>query len=131
MALAGALLGGGGLAALVRAKVQNRVDERTQLSAEQVQFREHMRAEIARLDERSRNLESRNQKLEEQVLSLTIQNSKQADQIEDLKKENETATRQLATTNAKNDFLERENNDLRRENQRLREKLPQRIEVTE
>jgi HD-GYP domain-containing protein (c-di-GMP phosphodiesterase class II) len=129
--LAVGLLGGGGLSALWRARGQNRTDERTQLSTEQLQFREHMRAEIARLDERSRNLETRNQALEERVLTLTIQNENQAHQIKELTEDKEASALQLKMVSGQKDFLERENNELRRENLRLRERLPTRTEVTE
>jgi hypothetical protein len=149
--------GGGGIAALLRARGQNKVDLSAQLTNEQVKFREHMASEIARLDTAHAAAEKRGDELAalqqegvkaiaklqqqnsdqaEQIKTLTRQNNDQATQIAELRTQNEQILSEKAqaihiaqvATSAK-EFLERENGELRREVQRLKEQLPPRIEV--
>ncbi len=152
-----AILGGGGIAALLRSIGQNRVDFRNQLTQEQISFRADMRAEIARLDAKLADSERRNDLLEAtqhehigqisalqqqnkeqaiQIERLVVQNAKQADQIsqqaaviDQLTGEKAQAVNDAQKAIAARDFLERENGELRRECERLRIKLPPRAEV--
>lgn len=153
----GSLLGGGGLAALLRARSQNRVDERAQLTTEQQSFRQSMAEQIARLQAQLDGGAKRNDVLEqelrtlgkelaalqktnefqaqqlhdqaEQITVLRTQNATQAQQIAALTEEKAGIVQRLQAEVLKSDFLTRENNELRHEVQRLREKLPLRTET--
>lgn len=145
-----------GLAAYVRARGQNRVDDRRLTLDEQIAFRADMRGEIAALRTKIAELEKSKDATElvsaeqgKQLTALEVKNSYQAEQlaaqateIRALREQNAQQAAQIAAltderaaylerlkiAEAKNDFMERENGDLRRENQRLREKLPLRTE---
>lgn len=151
------LLGGGGLVALLRVRTQNRVDERTQLSSEQVSFRQSMAAELAEVRAENRTTASRNDTLEkelreqgkllaaleerdaqkteqlklqaQQILELKTQNAAQAQQLTQLTEEKAKMTQKLAIVQAQYEFVERENGELRRENERLRSLLPVRVDL--
>lgn len=154
-----ATLGGmTGLAAFVRARGQNRIDDRRQLSDEQIAFRQTMAAELAavrqqardttadndkletrlnetvglsqRLLERSEAQEKRIREQEEQIAALRAQNAQQAQQIAALTEERAAYIEQLSIAKSRAEFLEREVNTLRTENTRLRDKLPARTEET-
>ncbi len=157
IAVVGLLGGSGGLAAYLRARGENRNDERSQLTTEQIAFRQALAAEltalrvqVAELDKskdaledkaaeqgkqiavltRENEYQARETKLQaEQIGLLRDQNAKQASQIAALTEENTSTTQRLAIVTAQKDFIEKENNDLRREVERLREKLPARIEA--
>lgn len=145
----GGLVGGaGGLAALLRARSQNKVDERTQLSAEQQAFRRDMAAELATLRtamgalvQDKEKLETRLDEQREQLVELRTLDRVKTSQIEQLQARNSTLEqtvaaqqqqiktldeqkssieKQLLNMTASRDFLERENTQLRRENELLR-----------
>ena len=146
-----------GLAAYVRAKGQNTYDDRSQLTQEQQAFRAAMAAELAALRQQVIGVEARNDTLEaetrrqgELIAALTAQKDYQekqlkgqAEQIDSLRTQNMTQAAQIAAlteekagyaqrvqiAEAQKDFLSRENTQLRQENQRLRERLPARIET--
>lgn len=154
-----AMLTGGGLAGLIRARSQNRVDERAQLTTEQQSFRQSMAEQLARLQTKIDDGEKRNDVLElelrtlgkdlaalqttnayqerqlheqaQQIADLRTQNATQAAQIAALTEEKASVVQRLQAEVLKSDFLTRENNELRHEVQRLREKLPQRTEASE
>lgn len=152
-----ATLGGmTGLAAFVRARGQNKVDDRRQLTDEQIAFRQAQAADLAsirqqlrdgeadkdklevrlnetiavsnRLLERSETQERRIKEQEEQIAALRSQNAQQAQQIAALTEERAAYLEQLSIAKSRAEFLEREVNALRIENQRLRDKLPARVE---
>lgn len=151
MALAGILIGGGGLAALWRTRNQNRVDDRRQLTEEQAAFRRDMAEQLAALRTQVAELSRRNDVLEDDakkqaVLTARLEQTnetqagqllRQAEQIRELEKTNTTLeTRLLELVDEKaalisrvtalqltKDVLERENNDLRREVATLRGRL--------
>jgi hypothetical protein len=154
-----ALVGGfGGLGALLRARGQNRVDQSAQLTNEQVKFREHMAGEIGRLDQALAAAEKRGDDLAalvqqgtKDIAALQQQNLDQAKQIDKLTAQNTAQAAQIAeqailieqitgekakaihdaqVATSTKEFLERENGELRREVQRLKEQLPARIEVS-
>jgi len=154
----GGLLGGGGIAALIRARSQNRVDERAQLTTEQQSFRQSMAEQIAGLRVQLTDGAKRNDGLEqelrtqgkelaalgtkneyqerqlheqaEQIADLRTQNATQAQQIAALTEEKAVVIQRLQAEVLKNDFLTREINELRHEVSRMREKLPVRAEAT-
>lgn len=152
-----------GLAGLVTAiatwyrnRRSSQIDDRTQLSNEQVAFRQAMAAELAALRTEITNLRVANDKLEAQQLeSVRVQERQsikleiaeerikaQRDRIEALERENATlqvAVAQGTDERAKlahaaqmaastKEFLERENASIRTENERLRGLLPPRID---
>jgi chromosome segregation ATPase len=152
-----ATLGGmTGLAAFVRARGQNRVDDRRQLTDEQIALRQSMREQFAevrqqlrdseadkdkleaqlletaalsqRLLERSEAQEKRIKEQEAQIAALCTQNAQQAQQIAALTEERAAYIEQLSIAKSRAEFLEREVNTLRTENTRLRDKLPARTE---
>lgn len=152
-----ATLGGmTGLAAFVRARGQNKVDDRRQLTDEQIALRQSMREQFAEVRQQLRDSESDKDKLEaqlhettalsnrllersdaqekrikdqeEQIAVLRAQNAQQAHQIDTLTEERAAHIERLGIAETKADFLERENNVIRAENARLREKLPIRTE---
>lgn len=155
----GGIGGLSGIGAYVRAHGQNRVDDRRALTEEQQQFRQAMAAELGSLRQLARDLETDKDKLEsrlndtvklserllersesqerrikdqdDQIIVLRTQNAEQAHQIAALTEERAAYIERLKIAEAKNDFMERENGELRREVQRLREKLPARVDVTE
>lgn len=149
-------LGGlGGWAAFIRARGQNRVDDRAQLTSEQQDFRKSMaeqlsalRTQVGESDRRNDVLEresreqgeriavlsSRNEYQErelkaqaEQIVMLRTQNAQQAVQIAALTEEKASVIQRLQTTEAKYTFVERENNELRQEITRLHKQLPARM----
>jgi Tfp pilus assembly protein PilP len=133
--------------------------ERSQLSTEQAEFRAAMAAQLARLDAQVAEQSRRNDALEiqglehvKQIAVLERDKDVQAHQIANLQRQNEGQGKQiteqhariealteekaqiiqrLQVAEAKADFLERENNQLRQENLRLRERLPTRVEVSD
>jgi chromosome segregation ATPase len=139
----GLVAGGGGLVALYRARTQNRVDERRQLTEEQIAFRSAMAAELATLRAQTAALAGDKDKLEsqmyeqgralerlkfldeqktEQIQKLQAQNAEQAAQLaaqqrelEGLRDEKAAVVQQLTIITATKEFLERENGALRRE----------------
>ena len=170
-----ALLGGGGVAAFLRSRGQNKADlmnaltaERSALAKEQADYRAAITAEIATIrqrealqDQREEAQERRNQELstavsertreigglQAQVGGLQAQVNVQTDRIRELEalyrasiednaklsarldqieKERAAAVQRLQTEMATREFLERENNDFRKENERLRGQLPPR-----
>lgn len=150
-----ATLGGmTGLAAFVRARGQNRVDDRKQLSDEQIAFRQTMAEQLAAIRQQLRDSETDKDKLEaqlhetvalsnrllersetqercikeqnEQIAALRAQNAQQAQQIAALTEERAAYIEQLSIAKSRAEFLEREVNTLRTENTRLRDKLPTR-----
>lgn len=159
IAMVGLLGGSGGLAAYLRARGQNRNDERSQLTTEQIAFRQALAIELTALRAQVTELDKSKDALEdkaaeqgkqiavlskeneyqarsiaaqaEQIGRLSDQNAKQASQIAALTEENVSATQRLAIVTAQKDFLEKECNELRMEVQRMRVLLPVRIEVTE
>ncbi len=146
-----------GWATIVRARGQNKNDERSQLTTEQVSYRQSLRedmailrAQVAELDKskdaleaiaaeqgkqiavlsRENEYQAREMRAQaEQISALHDQNGKQASQIAALTEENTSTTQRLAIVTAQKDFIEKENNELRREVERLREKLPARTEA--
>lgn len=149
IAAAGGLVGGaGGLAALLRARSQNKVDERGQLSAEQQAFRRDMAAELATLRTSVGSLALDKDKLEllladqgkllerlktldeiksQQIEQLQTRNSTleqtvaaQQQQITQLREQKDLVERQLLQVTSAREFLEREVSQLRRENELLR-----------
>lgn len=148
IAMMGAAGGGAGVAQYLRARGQNRVDERGQLTEEQRAFREDMRAEIARLDQKNADTEKRNDVLEaaqlesvRQIAALQSQNTEQGRQIEEqgrqlvaqqqqigaqrqqiesLISEKAALANEAFKASATARFLEKENNALRLENAQLR-----------
>jgi chromosome segregation ATPase len=157
--LVGLFGGGTGLAALYRARAQNRVDERKQLSEEQVLFRQSMAEQLSALRTQLLEVEKRNDVLEtetrdqgkqlaalqtkneyqeqriqeqaEQIAGLRQQNATQAAQIAALTEEKAGVVQRLQVETAQRQFLERENGDLRRELDRLRTKLPNRVDLSD
>ncbi len=158
VALLAAVLGGGGVAGWLRARGQNQTDGRAQLASEQEAYRRQLGEQIARLQTRIDESEKRNDVLEQelrtqgkdlaalqttnayqerqlheqaaQIGELRTQNATQAQQLAALTEEKAGVVQRLQAEVLKNDFLTRETNDLRREIQRMREKLPARIEST-
>jgi chromosome segregation ATPase len=156
--LAIALLTGGGLSTLIRARSQNRVDERAQLTTEQQSFRQSMAEQIAGLRVQLADGAKHNDGLEQelrgqgkelaalatkndyqerqlreqaqQIADLRTQNATQAAQIAALTEEKAGVTQRLQAEVLKSDFLTRENNELRHEITRLREKPPMRGDTT-
>lgn len=144
----GFLAGGGGLVAFYRARSQNRVDERTQLSKEQADFRAAMAAELSALRTQVTAQLALNDKLEslvaeqgrtierltvhdevktQQIAELRGQNAEllaklndQSNQIAVLQNDKAQAVDRARTLELKVGVLERENNDLRGEVNRLR-----------
>lgn len=142
------LFGGGTLAALLRARTQNRVDERKQLTDEQTAFRRDMAEQLAALRTQVAELSRRNDDLERDAKEqaklgarLEQTNTFQADQLKhqaeqirelertntaleqrllDLVDEKAQLAQRLTALQLTKDVLERENNDLRRENATLR-----------
>jgi chromosome segregation ATPase len=157
LAVVGLLGGSGGIAAYLRARGQNRNDERSQLTTEQIAFRQALaveltalRAQVAELDKSKDGLEAQTAEQGKQIAVLTRENEYQArdmkaqaeqigvlhdqdakktSQIEKLTEENASTTQQLKIEIAKNNFLEKENNELRREVERLKKQKPARVEV--
>lgn len=147
------------MVAILRARTQNRVDERTQLSSEQISFRQSMATELAEVRAENRGTAARNDTLEkelrdqgkllaaleerdaqktkqlelqaQQILELKNQNAGQAQQLATLTEEKAQMIQQLSIVQAKYEFVERENGELRRENERLRTQLPVRVEIGE
>jgi chromosome segregation ATPase len=147
---------GGGLVAFYRARSQNRVDERAQLQKEQAEFRQALSGELGALRGQVQQLAATNDKLEStvneqgrelerlrtldevktgQIQRLQSQNSEQgrqlaeqATQIQALTDEKAQMIQRLQVSESQRTFLERENGQLRQENQRLREKLPPRLD---
>lgn len=156
VALIVAGLGGGGIGALLRAPVQNRVDERAQLTVEQQAFRREMAEQLAALRTQQTESDRRNDELEkeareqgkqiavlssrneaqqqqlkdqaEQIVLLRNQNAQQAVQIAALTEEKATVVQRLQVAEAKFDFVSKENNELRQEITRLHKLLPVRTE---
>lgn len=147
----GVLGGLGGLAALWRARSQNKVDRgRLKLDREEG-FRDHLLQEVARLSGLVQSLDQSKDKLEEkhvdvirelsrlqerddqkrrQIEALQGQNKELAARVDeqdrtiaDLTNQRATALDRLQVAQAKSEFLERENNELRLENHRLRERV--------
>lgn len=155
--LGGGLLTGAG--AFLRARGQNRIeaakqqtDDRTLLFKDTREWLAYQDAQIASLIARNGTLEARlltqgekqaahsaeiealqrqDREKTAQITRLQEQNTQQAAQIATLTEENASTTQRLKVEIAKGEFLERECNDLRRENERLRTLLPPRFEVTE
>lgn len=150
-AAVGVLGGLGGLAALWRARSQNRVEAgRLRLDRESG-FRDHLLQEVARLSALVQTLDQGKDKLEEkhvevvrelsrlqerdaqksqQIEALQAQNAllvarvdEQDKTIADLTNQRATALDRLQVAQAKSEFLERENNELRLENHRLRQRV--------
>lgn len=146
------LVGGlGGFTALLRARSQNRVDERTQLSKEQTDFRALMHAEIGRLSALTTTLSTDKDKLEERLAEqgrlierlttldevkerniaelqklnaeLTQRVTSQQTEIEALREEKARVVQQLTVAQATKELLERENNIIRLEASGLRTQL--------
>lgn len=166
-----ALLGGGGVAAWLRSRGQNKADlmnaltaERVALAKEQADYRAAITAEIATIrqreavqDQREESHERRNQELsaslsdrvreigglqaqvkvqDERIRELDTlyrasieDKAKLAARIDQIEAERASAIQRLQTEMATRQFLERENNEIRKENERLRAQLPPR-EVT-
>lgn len=131
-------------------------DERTQLSNEQIAFRQAMATELGALRAEINNLRTANDKLEAQQLeSVRVQERQavklevaedriksQRERIEALERENATLTAAVAQGTderaklahaaqmavSTKEFLERENAAIRTENERLRGLLPPRAE---
>ncbi len=143
-----------GWATIVRARGQNKNDERSQLTTEQVSYRQSLRedmailrAQVAELDKskdaleaisaeqgkqiavlsRENEYQAREMRAQaEQISALHDQNGKQASQIATLTEERQQHISRLAVVTAQKDFLEREVNELRTEVQRLQGQLPPR-----
>lgn len=157
MALVAAIGGLAGVAAYIRARGQNKYDERSQLSEEQQKFRQAMFEQLGVLRTQVQEVEKRNDVLEtegrrqaemiaglstkneyqerqlslqaEQIQTLREQNVRQAEQIAALTEEKAAYAQRVQIAEAKANFLERENNELRREVNRLKAKLPPRNEA--
>lgn len=156
IAVVGLLGGSGGIAAYLRARGQNRTDDRRALTEEQASFRQAMAAELAALRQKVNDLEKgkdavevqaadqgkqiaalevrnayQEQQIEKQageIAALKVQNTEQAGQIATLTTERQEYLTRLKIAETRADVLERECNDLRNENMRLRSKLPPRTE---
>jgi len=81
-------------------------------------------AEIAELQRQDREKTA-------QLTALTEQNTRQAAQIASLTDERQQYIERLKVSETKAGFLERENNELRSENARIRALLPVRVEISE
>jgi chromosome segregation ATPase len=147
------------LASFVRARGQNQVDAARALSESEAKFRQDLARQLGALQQRCDHLEHQNDQqasqLSEQngtLAALRQQNSQQQAEINSLRDRNRhleeqavnTATRlaqfeqenasqrqQLQVVVAQKDFLERENGSLRRELERIRAKLPPRVEAAQ
>lgn len=147
----GVVGGGGGVVALYRARTQNKVDERRQLTDEQVAFRAAMAAELAALRQQITDLSRRNDVLEDdakeqarvsaglqktneyqaaelaeqrsQIAQLQQANAALQTQVAQLIEEKAMVIQRLTVSEAQRSFLERENNQLRQELGTLRGRL--------
>lgn len=147
----GVLGGGGGVVAMLRARSQNKVDERRQLTDEQVAFRAAMAAELAALRQQIADLSRRNDVLEDdakeqarlsavlqktneyqaaelaeqrtQIAQLQQANVALQTQVAQLIEEKAMVIQRLTVSEAQRSFLERENNQLRQELGTLRGRL--------
>lgn len=150
-AVIGFLGGGGGVVALYRARSQNKVDERRQLTDEQIAFRNAMAAELSALRTQVSELSRRNDVLEddakktasltaglkttneyqarqltqqqEQITQLQRANAALEARLAELVEEKAKVVQQLQVAIAEKGFLERENAQYRQENQSLRLRL--------
>ena len=152
LAIVLAILGGGiltGAGAFLRSVGQNRVerakqqtDDRTLLFKDTREWLAYQDAQIASLITRNEQLEARLTAQSEkqaahsaahsaEIAELQRQDREKTGQIATLTEERQQYIERLKVSEAKAGFLERENNELRGENARLRTLLPVRIGVTE
>ena len=123
IAVIGAILGTGGVAAFIRAYGQNRTDMRSALASEQATFRQDLAAQIARLETRVDSLEQERDK-------LAIQNASQIAQIATLETQNTQQSESLKVqrtlideSGKKITALETRQTDLVEENAKLKNQL--------
>lgn len=88
MTIGSLLLGGGGIAALWRTRSQNKTDERSMLTDEQVKFRADMAAELAALRTEIANLKAANAKLDDRNDSLVKENGELSGRVRFLEEQN-------------------------------------------
>lgn len=147
----GLIGGGGGVVALYRAHTQNKVDASRLVFEQQSAFQQGLATEVARLSALVQVLGNDKDKLEgllaeqgklltrletldqiktQQIEKLEALNKElsarvdeQQREIQELREQKATIGQQLATALATVQFLERENGELRRENERLRADL--------
>ncbi len=106
--IAGFLLGGGGLAALYRARTQNRVDERSQLTDEQVRFRQDMAAEIASMRTEIANLKDANRKLDDRNDDLVRENGDLKGRVRFLEEQNADLKNRIQNADTEKYLMQRE-----------------------
>lgn len=108
VAIAGFLLGGGGIAALWRTRSQNRVDERSQLTNEQVKFRQDMAAEMSSLRTEISNLKEANRKLDDRNDELIKENGDLKGRVRFLEEQNADLKNRILNADAEKYTMQRE-----------------------
>src|SRR5438132_978178 len=88
VAISSLILGGGGIAALWRTRSQNKTDERSLLTDEQVRFRADMAGEIASLRTEIVNLKAANEKLDSRNDALVKENGELSGRVRFLEEQN-------------------------------------------
>ncbi len=111
------------------AQIANLITRNERLEASQAAQAEKQAAHSAAHTAEIAELQRQNREQAAQLAAHTTQNAQQAGQIATLTEENTVTTQQLKIEIAKREFVERENGELRREIERLREKLPARTEA--
>lgn len=114
--LIAALLSGSILAnaaQLLRARAQNKTDERSQLTSEQTQFRTAMAAEIARLSTKIEHLEAANAKLDDRNDELVRENGDLKGRVRYLEEQNAELKNRVMNQDAEKRTMQHELDRLR------------------
>lgn len=109
--LSGSLLANA--AQLVRARSQNKTDERSQLTNEQSQFRTAMAGELARLSTKIEHLEAANSKLDDRNDELVRENGDLKGRVRYLEEQNADLKNKVMNQDAEKQTMQREIDMLR------------------
>lgn len=107
MAIGSLLVGGGGVAALWRTRSQNKTDERSLLTDEQVRFRADMAAEIAALRTEIQNLKEANRKLDDRNDTLVKENGELSGRVRFLEEQNADLKNTILNERSEKDVMKR------------------------
>src|SRR5512138_2334388 len=108
MAIGSLLVGGGGVAALWRTRSQNRTDERSLLTDEQVRFRADMAAELAALRTEIANLKAANAKLDDRNDTLVKENGELSGRVRYLEEQNADLKNAIMNERSEKEAMKRE-----------------------
>lgn len=108
MAIGSLLVGGGGVAALWRTRSQNKTDERSLLTDEQVRFRADMAKEIGELRTEIKNLKESNRKLDDRNDALVKENGELSGRVRFLEEQNADLKNTILNERSEKEQMKRE-----------------------